>query len=488
MGFAKTRSAVTTHFSNFRKINEDNFTMNGRFMTEGERRQPLSVKIESADSLQYFAISDGMGGEHIGDLASLTVVEGLKQEYQKLVHRQKLDFNSIKENLRRFVQSTNRAIYYLVDEPEKERVGSTIGLLYFSGAKAIVMNVGNSRVYLLRKGVLKQLSIDHTVAERYASFGMDREQSIKNGGDKQLTRTLGMDPSESELEPDFSEVFELRTGDRFLLCTDGLSIPVSEDQIKTILMDYENPKVCVEQLLNASLMEKTKDNITAMVVDILDVEEERIENRGISEEERRLLHGMEYEEEETQAQIEEESLSEIESWYQNVEEEIRENHPRETQGKKMEFSNLRIPKELILGVSALFLLLVGFGLGRITAPKEAQGAKVEVSLEDEKVGDSLEDIIYEPEESKTPTQETQGEQPSTEEATTEEGGETEASGETTTSDQVTDIYIVQKGDTLYSISMKVYGNATRVEDILKLNNISDAGKIFPKQELKLPPK
>lgn len=518
MGFVSTKSAVSTHFSNFRKVNEDNFSMNGRCMSEKERNKPVGIDMGAEDKMQYFAVSDGMGGEGIGDLASLTVVEGLRQEYRRFANQSNLQVAQIKEGLKKFVHSTNRTIYYLVDEPAKERVGATIGFLLFWGNEALVMNVGNSRVYLLRKGILSQLSVDHTVTEKYASMGIDRAQTMRNGGDKQLTKTLGIDPAENEVDPDFSEVFDLQEGDRFLLCTDGLSIPLSETEIKDILMEYENPSTCSERLVSAALMEKTKDNVTAMVVDVEKVSELAKEAMGVTEEERLLLHSgsataaMDNEEgvNETLSDVHEKE-TDIESWYKDVEEEIKANQERVRPTKKFNLPPVHRKKEIVLGLIALLVFLLGFGIGRWTAPKGKGVESAKATSDEKSQGDSLSDIIYAPEEGENKeNQSTEGDGQNSGGESEGPGAETQtgegATGENTTgtsngntdnkpkentssgTGEVTDTYIVQKGDTLYSISVKFYGNGGKVNDIMKLNGIKDAGKIYPKQELKLPPK
>jgi len=497
----QVKSVVSTHFSNFRKANEDNFTINGRFMNEKERKNPLRIGLESKDDLQYFAVTDGMGGPGVGDLAAITVVEGLRHEYQKWTYRPKIDFKNIKDNLKKFVHSMNRTIYFLVDEPEKESVGSTLALLVINGNKAMVMNVGNSRVYLYRRGILKQLSVDHTVTQRFVNLGvMEKDKTIKDGGKKQLTRTLGMNPSESNVEPDFSEIFEVEEGDRFLICSDGLSIPIEDNQIIDMLEQYKDSTICSEQLVAAALEEKSKDNITALLVDVLNVKnDEKLIDRGISDTERRLLHGQEefemdeFEIEKKQEEIYEdkdliraEAEEEVESWYQDIENEIREN--RKNKPKKsvsFDFKNIKISKEIIIGVAAIVCVLFGFLLGRVTAPKVKDiENKEEVNAVEEK--NSLEDIIYAPEDIGD-TQET--------ETTTEEVTETEIEDVETTdvsenvdNGEIPSTYVVEKGDTLYSISIKFYGDGAHIDAILKLNDLKDASKIFPKQELKLPPK
>jgi len=144
--------------------------------------------------------------------------------------------------------------------------------------RAFVGNLGDSRVYRLRRGRLVQISRDHSVvAELMAAGRIGPDQAADHEAQGQLTHYVGM---EEEPEP-YIRSFALRGGDRLLLCTDGLTDAVDEGGIRGILRAMDEPQVACERLIGAANAAGGPDNITVIVVDIGPGGWERAERTGV---------------------------------------------------------------------------------------------------------------------------------------------------------------------------------------------------------------
>jgi serine/threonine protein phosphatase PrpC len=144
-------------------------------------------------------------------------------------------------------------------------IGSTVVLALLHAGHAIVSHLGDSRAYLLHAGRLKQLTNDHTIAQLLADRGEIRPAEVASHPSRsQLTRFVGMS---TEAMPD-TECVELTPGDRLLLCTDGLSGMLSDQQILNILNEQPSPDAACQRLIDAANEAGGTDNVTAVIVDI----------------------------------------------------------------------------------------------------------------------------------------------------------------------------------------------------------------------------
>ena len=227
---------------------------------------PGKVRKNNEDSLlvgegrdeTLFAVADGIGGFEAGEVASSIATEALKE----------LDPSS---PLKDAIREANRRILAAARGDEKlSGMGTTVVAMRFGGTReepaAEISHVGDSRAYLLRGGDLKPVTEDHSlVAELVRSGDLTRAQASEHPQKNLITRALG---AEEEVEVD-TAVLPIGPGDRLLLCSDGLSDMVPENNMLDLLTSYpEETEKTVHALVQAALDAGGADNITVVVVDV----------------------------------------------------------------------------------------------------------------------------------------------------------------------------------------------------------------------------
>lgn len=148
-------------------------------------------------------------------------------------------------------------------------MGTTLTALLWTGQRLGLVHVGDSRAYLLRDGVLTQITQDHTWVQRLVDEGrITEEEATTHPQRSLLMRALG---SGDHVEPDLS-IREVRAGDRYLICSDGLSGVVSHQTLEDTLASYQGPQETVQELIQLALRGGGPDNITVIVADVLDLD------------------------------------------------------------------------------------------------------------------------------------------------------------------------------------------------------------------------
>src|SRR4051794_1269235 len=211
-----------------------------------------------------FAVADGMGGHKGGDVASALAIkvlggDSLPADGAELVER---------------VRAANHAVYERSSsDADVEGMGTTMTATIAGGGSIRLAHVGDSRAYLLREETLRRLTEDHTLVQRMVSEGqLTEEEASVHPQRSVITRSLGV---EDRVQVDEGAV-EVRDGDRILLCTDGLTGMVSEEEIETTLKRAPDPQAAADQLVAAANKAGGLDNITAVVLDVeVDAEEQR---------------------------------------------------------------------------------------------------------------------------------------------------------------------------------------------------------------------
>ena len=237
-----------------RKNNEDNFFFDGKCLERENSGLKHPVYIEDVlKNGTCFAIFDGMGGENFGEYAAYAAARQMQ-----LTQRTLTDFLiPEKKYLERLTRQLNEAVLGKKKELCTGRMGSTMVSLYFSGHYVYVCNTGDSRAYRLREGEFLQLSEDH-VAKRPG--GEHRKAP--------LTQYLGFDSEDVELAPYIAKG-EIKPGDVYLLCSDGLTDMLTNFEISDIMLQSENAEDCVKALIRAALEHGGHDNVTAIVCCLL---------------------------------------------------------------------------------------------------------------------------------------------------------------------------------------------------------------------------
>ena len=210
-----------------------------------------------------FLVADGMGGHAAGDVASAIVVAAFAHL---------LDEPLVTEaQLRQGVQRAKQSIVEFF-APSHLVGGSTLSGIAASALDdapvVAVVNIGDSRTYRLSEGILDQLSTDHsTVQELVDSGAIEASQARTHPSRNIITRAIS---STGNAEPDLWFV-PARVGDRYLACTDGLTGELTDGEIRDVLLAHEDPQDAASELVSRALAVRGRDNITAVVVDVLHV-------------------------------------------------------------------------------------------------------------------------------------------------------------------------------------------------------------------------
>jgi protein phosphatase len=213
---------------------------------------------------RLLAVADGVGGHAAGEVASsvaVGVLAGLDEDSPG---------GDLLDRLSTAVHLANTHLRDMVNgDPELRGMGTTVTALLRAGARFGLVHVGDSRGYLLRDGRLQQITRDHTFVQTLLDEGRITPEEADHHPQRNVI-TNALDGRE-DIELDLS-VRETRAGDRYLLCSDGLSGVVSEDTIRDTLADEASTEVAVEKLVELALKGGGPDNITAIVADVVEVE------------------------------------------------------------------------------------------------------------------------------------------------------------------------------------------------------------------------
>jgi protein phosphatase len=232
-----------------------------RFIVYGKTDKGL-VRKENEDAfciekdLGLLAIADGMGGHASGEVASKMAIEILKESLKK-------EEEPLPGRLRSVVKLANRTIYEAAQsQSQLNGMGTTLTALQLDGNRLSIAHVGDSRAYLIRGGVIEQITDDHTiVSEQVARGTMTREEAARSDMRNILSRALGIGP---EVDVDVEEL-AVSEGDHIVLCSDGLSELVSEDEILLEIESSSRPEIVCDELVDLANQRGGEDNITVIV-------------------------------------------------------------------------------------------------------------------------------------------------------------------------------------------------------------------------------
>ena len=214
-----------------------------------------------------FVVADGMGAHAAGELASRLATENIAMHYFRSVEGESM------EALRSAVDEANSEIHRRgQSNPEFHNMGTTASSLAILPIGAIIAHVGDSRVYRLRDGILEQLTFDHSLVWEMEASGSDSHAFGQHIPKNVITRSLG--PNEA-VEIDVEGPFEIEPGDRFLICSDGLTGLVEDPEIGT-LMDCLPEDLAVRVLVDLANLRGGPDNTTVVIVRV----EKEVSGRG----------------------------------------------------------------------------------------------------------------------------------------------------------------------------------------------------------------
>lgn len=214
-----------------------------------------------ADIVGVFVVSDGMGGHAAGEVAAQMAVDGVRERLLSLTGAQ---FLSSPDTMRSLVVDVNLAVHIASLEPGQQGMGATLTVCALAGSTLVVGHIGDSRAYVMRDGVLNQITPDHSwVMEMVAKGLLTREQAATHPRRNVLTRALGIDRRVNA----YIGSEKMREGDVLMLCSDGLHGVVPEPDIVNVLTRETAQKSC-DQLVSMANRLGGPDNIGIVIARI----------------------------------------------------------------------------------------------------------------------------------------------------------------------------------------------------------------------------
>ena len=227
----------------------------------GSRTEVGHVREHNEDSLvvtpPLFAVADGMGGHEAGEVASEVAINTLAELAPASPDGDALARAVVAANLE-VIKAPGKGI-------GREGMGTTLTAAVLEGERLVIAQVGDSRAYLLHQGRLQQLTRDHSLMADMIEAGQLTEAEARVHPNRSvITRAIGSDP---HMQPDIYEL-NVETGDRILLCSDGVTTMLEDPQIARIMGSSETAQECADNLVAAALDAGGYDNATAVVMDV----------------------------------------------------------------------------------------------------------------------------------------------------------------------------------------------------------------------------
>lgn len=218
--------------------------------------------------VNLFFVADGMGGHAGGDIAS-----AIASQHVALADEPLETSAEAEQQLVDFIYQAKQKIDASVKQhPAITGMGTTLSALMVTGTKVTIAHIGDSRIYLARDGVVKQITSDHTFVQRLVDTGrISEEEALVHPRRSVLMRVLGDIEQFPELDLD---TYETKPGDRWMACSDGLSGVVPSQLMESILLSNVGVKEAAELLIGEALEFGAPDNVTVVLVDVVDAKDE----------------------------------------------------------------------------------------------------------------------------------------------------------------------------------------------------------------------
>lgn len=254
----KIECCVISDIGCCRDNNEDNYYING-VIRDCVENPHMEYDCYCDNDSFLGAVFDGMGGEEKGELASLVAAKLLKNYNDAL-------FEQIATG---YIAEANKYVCDMMSQLKYGRMGSTLAIASIRNNMLSVCNLGDSPIFLIRDGSIKKISMDHNEAQILYDIGMIERDEIKKSGCKNhLTQHLGIYEEEMILSPYRNENIELKMDDYILLCSDGLTDMMDEQQLQEILQEESSICKLTSRLVTTAIKNGGKDNITALLIHI----------------------------------------------------------------------------------------------------------------------------------------------------------------------------------------------------------------------------
>jgi PPM family protein phosphatase len=233
-----------TDLGNVRRTNQDYYgTYTGQFGT-------------------IILVCDGMGGHAGGEVASQIAVQSIESDFEVLTHSSDPRF----ELSHALINAHNKILAYASTHPELHEMGTTVVTLFIKNNEAFVAHAGDSRAYLFRGDNVLRLTKDHSLVQEMIDADMITSEEAKSHPQKNVvTKVLGA--ARKDIEPEVSNAMPIFKNDMFMLCTDGLTTHIEDDEMQTVVRNHSPQKSC-DVLIRMAKDRGGLDNITVQIVEV----------------------------------------------------------------------------------------------------------------------------------------------------------------------------------------------------------------------------
>jgi len=237
----------------------------GFLSVTGYVRENNEDRFHADEQSRFFIVADGMGGQSAGEKASALAVSVIPAQLEERLDSLVGDEDKIVELIDAAVAEANNEIMALGEiDPALNKMGTTVVFLIKSEKQLIIGGVGDSRVYRLHDGAMEQITTDHSLTQALLDAGTIKPEEAENHRYRNmLYRYLGCKEGGAGTN---AERIDLISGDRYVLCSDGVCDGLNDDGIKQLALEIDNPQEAAESIVQAALDGGSKDNVTCIVL------------------------------------------------------------------------------------------------------------------------------------------------------------------------------------------------------------------------------
>jgi protein phosphatase len=230
-----------------------------------------AIEVKPFPDMTICIVADGMGGQAAGEIASKRAIEVVPRELRKNL-TPSTTVEQTREVIRKAVLQANEEILTIAAlDRDLKNMGTTIVLaLWRRGHEMHVSNLGDSRAYLIRDGQIAQLTVDHSLAQALVeNKTISQEEAKGHRFRNYLWKYLGCKEKDMGEGPDI-KVVPIQAGDRLLLCSDGMTGPVPDEQILDFVVNHPDVQQCADGLGQLALDMGSRDNVSCIVIDVVE--------------------------------------------------------------------------------------------------------------------------------------------------------------------------------------------------------------------------
>ncbi|HUQ01414.1 MAG TPA: PP2C family serine/threonine-protein phosphatase [Kofleriaceae bacterium] len=254
----KMKVSARTDVGRVRTTNEDGLAVNDLASGAQIDAQSGDKAVDVQERGVLLALSDGMGGHQAGEIASALVLESLQAAMQQAAR------GPIHMQLEEAVKRANQTVMEAAHADNRRGMGATLTAVFVRGGEAYIAEVGDSRAYLLRNGRLRQITRDQSLVQLMVDHGvMSPEEAKRSASKNVILQAMGLAP---DVRVAIARL-ELRRNDRFLLCSDGVTNEVSDEELKETLTGSP-PRAACETMISLANERGGRDNSTVIVADL----------------------------------------------------------------------------------------------------------------------------------------------------------------------------------------------------------------------------